>query len=715
MKEWFTARELADLELPGLPTNKRSFNRHAQSDGWENRLTPTGTPLFRKRTGHVGGGVEYHYSLLPADARAALTAREAKIDSLAQPDLPITLEPEPEITDEARVLRRDARLACLTMADQHHSKNRHLGRTACDHDFVMRWKKGEVEIAPWIKDELPRLSARSLGRWRRERDQGRWHAVGGSGRIVKPLIERLEQGRVAAKIVALMVHQPFLFASHVRDLVEAEFGAKLKSDGMIYDLPHERTFARFMANWKQKHNQTWLKLTNPDKWKSSSRISGSNAYGHIVEVNRLWEIDASPADVLCTDGRYSIYVLIDVFSRRMMALFTKTPRAAAALLLLRKAILAWGVPQELRTDNGADFLAQTFVRGLNALGITHDVTDPFSPQQKGIIERAIGTLQRGFMTLQPGFIGHSVADRKQIEGRKAFAARLGESDDKAFCVELTHTDLQSACDRWLDTKYANDVHGTLGTTPFLKAQESRATIRRVNNQRVLDLLLSPVQGGWRQVGKRGIRLDGDDYLAAGLMPGKRVFCRMDPEDMGRLFVFEDEHGAFIAEAVCAHRAGVDPAELVARARAAQSKMIKEETAAIRLEARRIKPRDMIDDVLRLAAEKAPNVTPFPKREEQHHSQALEHASNALEATFEAPVETPVAANDATPSPNIHQLPETSHQRFRRAMQCEAALARGEQIDPETLIWLGGYQTHSEYQSFKKINADFGTDWLDAYV
>ena len=46
--------------------------------------------------------------------------------------------------------------------------------------------------------------------------------------------------------------------------------------------------------------------------------------------------------------------------------------------------------------------------------LAQDITAPFSPEQKGLVERNIGTLQRGLMTLLPGFIGHSVKDRKQI-------------------------------------------------------------------------------------------------------------------------------------------------------------------------------------------------------------------------------------------------------------------------------------------------------------
>jgi len=71
---WFTASELEDLGLPGLPGDKRSINRRAQTERWTARLGPDGQLLVRKRSGR-GGGVEFHASLLPGEARIELARR----------------------------------------------------------------------------------------------------------------------------------------------------------------------------------------------------------------------------------------------------------------------------------------------------------------------------------------------------------------------------------------------------------------------------------------------------------------------------------------------------------------------------------------------------------------------------------------------------------------------------------------------------------------
>lgn len=71
---WFTASELEELGLPGLPGDKRSINRRAQAERWATRLGPDSRLLVRKRAGR-GGGLEFHASLLPGEARIELARR----------------------------------------------------------------------------------------------------------------------------------------------------------------------------------------------------------------------------------------------------------------------------------------------------------------------------------------------------------------------------------------------------------------------------------------------------------------------------------------------------------------------------------------------------------------------------------------------------------------------------------------------------------------
>lgn len=75
MQEWFTAAELAELALPDMPNTGRGVQMRASREGWQapprawSPDAPTGQ--WRRRQGR-GGGIEYHYSLLPLRAQARL-------------------------------------------------------------------------------------------------------------------------------------------------------------------------------------------------------------------------------------------------------------------------------------------------------------------------------------------------------------------------------------------------------------------------------------------------------------------------------------------------------------------------------------------------------------------------------------------------------------------------------------------------------------------
>nr|WP_281436044.1 DDE-type integrase/transposase/recombinase [Aestuariivirga sp. YIM B02566] len=688
--------------MPGLPGSKSNIQSMADREGWKSAKASDGEPLARRRKG-PGGGFEYHISVLPASARVAMKSEELKVDVIATPTTEIA--PPPPVFTEKNMLRRDSRLALLSLADAHYSANLALGRAAADYDFAGRYNQGLIEIPGWIKQQIAYASGRSIKRWRMLRDAGHWHQIGNgvSKRGRKSTLGTADDGEIAIYISGLLVAQPHLTADHIRDLVEAKFAPET--------LPSIRSFQRYISTWKSRNGAVVAKLTNPDGFRNSIRLSGSGAYSHIRRLNELWEIDASPADVLLKDGRYSIYVAVDVWSRRMMTYVTRTPRTEAALLLIRRAIIAWGVPEQIRTDNGADFTSYHFKRAVHSLGIGHDITNPFSPEEKGIVERHIGTLQRGLMPLLPGFIGHNVQDRKQIEARRAFAARLGESDAKTFCVDLDHDELQRAMDAWCTDKFAHSPHkGLDGQTPFLRAQAYNGALRKIENLRALDLLLAPVAGsdGYRTVTKQGIRLDYGYYIAHELMAGAKVYCRQDPEDLGRLYIFESETGAFLAEAICPERSGVNPRQLVAAARAAQQDLIRERTQEIRREARRIKPRDMIDDVLGLAKSKNRNIMPFPKPADTHSSPALDEAASALSAPIAMPGQLPIA--QATT--NVVSLPETAKQRFRRAIAIQEAMTKSDAVDADAARWLTSYVQSAEFKAHIAMFEDFGREWLE---
>lgn len=93
---FFSAQELADLRLPGLPSAKRKINERAEDEGWALKVSESGEPLARKRHGR-GGGVEYHSDVLPPAARLELARR-----GLLAANMPSNVVLHPEAANNAQ-------------------------------------------------------------------------------------------------------------------------------------------------------------------------------------------------------------------------------------------------------------------------------------------------------------------------------------------------------------------------------------------------------------------------------------------------------------------------------------------------------------------------------------------------------------------------------------------------------------------------------------
>ncbi|WP_279480311.1 DDE-type integrase/transposase/recombinase [Aureimonas sp. SK2] len=727
MKEWLTAQEIADARLPHIPATKRGVNDLAEREGWN-----ADDFRSRKRAGR-GGGMEYHIQLLPTLAQLAYRKTHIRVGSPAMPaaanDEAAAPAPAANLTDAAR-LERDARLAILRAFDVFAIGTR-LNKGATRDLFVKRYNRGDLTVDQWVRDRVKAISVRTLARWRDEAkaDRNRLAVDKSANRKGKDLLGTANSGLVEAFVLAWLAVNPHLSAATIRGYCEDEFGDELVSvSGEMKPMPPVRTFQHFIARLKTSEKVALTKITNPDAYRSTMKLSGTGTYRHITEPNDLWMIDASPLDALCTDGRWSIYKCVDIATRRAVITMSPTPSALDVGLLLRKAILRWGVPRGVKTDNGSDFVAKATQRLFVDLNIEPDVCDAYSPEQKGQVERAIKTFQHEVCPQLPGYVGHSVADRKAIEGRKSFADRMGADERETFQVELSAAELQAKIDDWIEYVYQEREHAGLGRrTPNAVAAERVQSIRRVD-ERALDVLLMPVAGkdGLRRMTKQGIRVDGFHYLSGSILAGTDVFVRLDPQDMGKIYAFSAKDGTFLDTCGCAELLDVNRADFVKARKAEYEAMVTERTREIRADVRRLqKGPSGIDRTIRnakrkaalRAAQAAPNVVVLPPREEVHSTSGISAALDAatVQERRQQPTISPeaakrherLAAEMARPS-NVKPLrtTETPQLRFRRALDIEAAIAAGAEVSTEDARWLGGYQAGPEYRGQRKVHDKF---------
>jgi transposase InsO family protein len=640
MKTWWSAKELAEAKLPGLPGTKFRVTKRAEAEGWQRREI------------EAKGGVAYRYHLadLPAAARLELALR-----TRAEPVEGDVAEAAADTGDRRQHVaapggRKDkaAARAWLVRACGELAEEGRLSQRAVRVGFVEAYNAGRLAAPAWVRGAYPKISGSSVERWQGTVRAAAADAVGDAGvrDAAAALADRrgrhrkgsgvLDRNPPMARLVeGMLSRHPLAGPAEVMEALRADFAGET--------LPSYRTLQRWMSAWKDRNRQLHAFVADPDGHRSRFGAAAGDAGAGIVRVNQLWEMDSTPTDVMLADGRrHAVLGVIDVFSRRKLMLVARTSTAAAVLALLRRAILEWGVPETVKTDNGADYASRAVAGGLAALQIRHLLCDPFQPQQKPFIERALGTMSHGLVELLPGYVGHDVAEREAIRNRAAFAKRLmdgrGRSQDGPSAVDASHlspAELQDLLDRWCGHLYAHAPHGGLkGKTPVQQAASCRAPRKRVENAEALAVLLSelPSNDGWRTVGKKGVSVGGHSYGAPelGAWIGRKVRLRYDDADAGRLWVF-DEDEAFLCVAECPELSGADRRTLALAMKAVQRQHLKDGRARLTAAERAADVANVVPRILAAAERNHGHVVAFEGRGTGYSSPGLEAAADAAAA------------------------------------------------------------------------------------
>jgi transposase InsO family protein len=731
---WITIPEMDGL--PGLPGTRRGKLKASLRNHWESR------PRAK------GKGLEYRISSLPEATQthlkaAAETARIAElVAAIPVPEtLPIPAEPKPDPAEEAlaRQRRKAEGLAKFSaLAPTHPKRLRAQGREwfvlACGQivrEEGMTLKAARLELAERVNlakvpvpkvaaDALPRrhgrraLTAATLKLWALdyERDgiwgltDGYGNRKGGSKIEAQPALYRLVLGQMAAT--------PQISGKDLYALARAK-GEELAAHGV--EIPGLTTFQRFMRLWKAENHAIWAAATNPGAYKSRYQLALGSHHEHIVRLNQLWEMDSTPGDWLLTDGRHSVIGCIDLYSRRLMLYVHPTSSAEAVGRCLRRAILAWGVPEEVRTDNGKDYTSRHMDTAFHHLGIKPLLCIPFASEQKGTIERALQTVTHGVCKLLPGYIGHNVAEREAIRARETFAKRV-MTPGETIEVSMSGAELQRTLDQWVEAVYHQDPHsgeGMRGMTPFAKAAAWTGEVRTVD-PRALDFLLLTF-GETRNLTKNGIRWDNREYIARSGFEGQvgnAVFIRYDPADLGRIYVFSEDR--FLCVAECPEMTGISRAEYASAARAEQKKLDSEKRAELKA-MKKEQAKNPAEVVLKYRAKQSGKLVEFPRETTPYTTPMLDAAAEAARASEPAPmrIDTPeqiavAAALDTIQAPvgggsNVVQL-ETSRTRYLKWLKVDAEVVRGEHADgSETLRWWRAYQECAEFKAEKIMSED----------
>lgn len=609
-KQYFTLQAL--VNMPGMYTTVQGNRKLANREGW------------KKKKCEQGKGFEYHVDCLPIETQAYLRAEsiEQSTDSnvvaaksaLKQEAAGKSQSRQQRISGKAEGL---AQFMCLNEAKQNKARAREVvikafTEFAVPYEdagnkstgvmlFIAAFNSSEILASSGLRQHVKQIARPTLYRWVKAYDAHGVIALVDQYKAVKQS-KIDDQPRLGEFLMALVTKKPHLLkqAAKVRDM------AVVRAAEYAWDLPSISSFKRWLNQYADKHELEHAFTTNPTLYTDKYRPLFARMYPHIDGPNQVWEFDSTPTDVeLNVNGklkRHAVVAVIDAYTRRVQLIVAPTSNSEAICLLLRKTLLEWGLPEEgaiMRTDNGSDYVSKRTTTIFNLLDLKLSKANAFSGWEKPFIERFFGTMSRVLMEKMPGYIGHSVSDRQQIEAMYNFAKRIGEGKKQAeaerLSLALTPEQLQQALNDYLEFDYNHVAHNKTGKTPFELYTGAGYQKRSIDNAHILDTLLNFI--GTAKVVRGSVKADGVQYTAPELMEAAwqrqtvRVF--IDPCDIGRATLYPIDQWDTYVDAVNMDlvNRGIAPSEFRER-----RKQTQKELAVFRKSAKRLQQEFGIDSL-----------------------------------------------------------------------------------------------------------------------
>jgi len=553
-KDWWTAQELAEARLPGLPGVKRKINELAQKLGWASMVDAAGFPLARPRKGQRGGGLEYSRAVLPPATVAALVKRGMTGAAAAEPteatprdQLWSWFEVQPEKTQTEARRRLKALSALEELRRGGHSVTSAVAVVSAEQSVsaatLYEWRK-LVKGAP-VADWLPRLTPQRQG--------------GAAEAEIHPDVWRL------FKSDYLRPEQPTLASCWRRARDRAEAGG--------LTIPHVKTFQRRIEREvnplvvaRMRGGTETLRHVVPPLQRSVldlHALEAVNIDGHEWDVR----VDFGTRPDGSRDiGRPMMVMLQDLYSRKLLAWrIGRSESAAVVQLAFADLFRNHGIPGHCVFDNGRAFASKWITGGapyrfrgremngdplglMASLGIQIHFTTPYRGQSKPI-ERAFGDLERNIGT-HPAFAGaytgRSPLHKPENYGERAipladFMAVLEAGIAEHNAREGRRT--EAAAGRSFDTAYFESYRASVIT----KATEADLRMALLTAEKV------------RSDRRNGsVSLFGNSYWSPELLAyaGKPLTVRFDPDNLhSDVHLYDLATGIYLATAPISEAVG----------------------------------------------------------------------------------------------------------------------------------------------------------------
>jgi len=176
---------------------------------------------------------------------------------------------------------------------------------------------------------------------------------------------------------------------------------------------------------------------------SSCIVSGKTDQGQRPPPLTLIELPKRPWQKIAIDivGELSgapqhqrfIIVVFDLFSRWPEIRFTSTVTSDNIIQFLADLFSRWGLPDEILSDNGRQFISSEFETFLSEHRIKHSKTAVYHPQSNGAVERFNRVLKEGLRTAKSDGIPFDKSVRNLLASYRSTPHSLtGKSPSELF-------------------------------------------------------------------------------------------------------------------------------------------------------------------------------------------------------------------------------------------------------------------------------------------
>ncbi|MEL7180422.1 MAG: transposase domain-containing protein [Pseudomonadota bacterium] len=700
-KEWWSAAELADANLPDMPTTTQRVTARAVSLNWRS------DPDHARRRKGRGGGWVYHWTLLPSRAQALLLSQGKTTPALDEsPDRDEAWTWFDQLPERPKSeARRRLKIIQLVEAFEAGGSTRNLAVTDAAHqsDVSARtiWNWLDLVSGVRVDDRLPYLTPR--------------HRTGQRSKRAAEINPRFAE---LLKADYLRPEQPSFKSVYDRCVRIA------KAEGLDTVPLHtaqrwlKRTISPTAMVYARKGYDA-LKRMRPSQTRDKTAmhaLEGVNGDFHRFDVFVRFPAssDGQPEEV----ARPQMCAFQDIYSGMILShRLDRTPNSHCVQLTIGDMIEEWGIPEHVLLDNGREFAAKLITGGsktryrfkvkeddpsglLTSLGCEIHWALPYSGQSKPI-ERAFRDMCDR-IAKHPAFAGAYTGNRPDAQPENYGETAVPLAVFKAILDEeiVAHN---ARPDRRSEVAYGRSFEDVF------RESYSNAPIRKATAEQ-RRLWLMGAEGIKANSTNGQINFMGNRYWAEWMsdIAGQKVVARFDRQALWEGIHVYSTADAYLGFAPCLVKAGffdMDDARATAKANKKWRNARKAELDAYR--------ELTVKDVAAALADAttAPSAAPveatvvrplFDAPKPQKPASVLDKVAETQSAM--------IADLDARRVEKQERKPD-GRDNYVRAREIEQQIAAGAPVTKQQQIWVTGYQNTAEYRTWKSMVADFGEEVL----